>query len=74
MTDLERSLFDFVDAGSIITQYLGYASLLGSIPKDSDPLQFRATKCLGINDSHVAAIEIELDETLEEIQQAFNDG
>jgi len=67
-----EKLIDFVDAGSYITQHLGHAPLLDPVPEDADPLQFRAIKRLGIGDSHIAAIEIELDDSLEEMQQAFN--
>jgi len=66
-----EKLLDFVDAGSYITQHLGHAPLLDSVPEDVDPLQFRAIKRLGITDAHIAAIEIELDESLEEMKQAF---
>jgi len=66
-----EKLIDFVDAGSYITQQLGHEPLLDSLPLNADPLQFRAIKRLGINDSHIAAIEIELDDSLEEMQQAF---
>jgi len=66
-----EKLLDFVDAGSYITQHLGHAPLLDSAPKDTDPLQFRAIKRLGIGESHIAAIEIELDDSLEEMKQAF---
>jgi len=69
-----EKLIDFVDAGSFITQHLGHDPLLNSAPGGSDPRQLRAIKRLGISDSHIAAIEIELDETLEEIQQAFSAG
>ncbi|MDX8391957.1 MAG: HDOD domain-containing protein [Mariprofundaceae bacterium] len=67
-----EKLIDFVDAGNFITQHLGHDPLLDSVPEDSDPLQCRAIKRLGINDSHIAAIEIELDDTLSEMQQVFN--
>lgn len=66
-----EKLLDFVDAASYITQHLGHAPLLDSVPEDVDPLQFRAIKRLGITDAHIAAIEIELDESLEEMKQAF---
>ncbi|MDQ6987220.1 MAG: HDOD domain-containing protein [Mariprofundaceae bacterium] len=67
-----EKLIDFVDAGNFITQHLGHDPLLDSLPEDCDPLQLRAIKRLGISDSHIASIEIELDDTLNEIQQAFN--
>ena len=67
-----EKLIDFVDAGSFITQHLGHAPLLDSVPQDTDPLQYRAIKRLGVNEAHIAAIEIELDDSLEEMQQAFN--
>ncbi|MDQ6972745.1 MAG: HDOD domain-containing protein, partial [Mariprofundaceae bacterium] len=67
-----EKLIDFVDAGSFITQHLGHEPLLDSVPDDMDPLQSRAIKRLCIGESHIAAIEIELDESLEEMQQAFN--
>jgi len=67
-----EKLIDFVDAGSYITQHLGHEPLLDSVPANADPLQFRAIKRLGISDSHIAAIEIELDDSLDEMQQAFN--
>jgi len=69
-----EKLIDFVDAGSFISQSLGHEPLLDSMPGNSDPLQFPAIKRLGIRDSHIAAIEIELEEALEEMQQAFNGG
>ncbi|OIO70296.1 MAG: HDOD domain-containing protein [Zetaproteobacteria bacterium CG12_big_fil_rev_8_21_14_0_65_55_1124] len=67
-------LIDFVDAASYITQHLGHEPLLDAAPEDVDPLQCRAIKRLGISESHIAAIEIELDDSLEEMQQAFNGG
>lgn len=67
-----EKLLDFVDAGSYITQHLGHAPLLASVPEGADPLQFRAIRRLGIGEAHVAAIEIDLDEGLEEMQQAFS--
>ena len=66
-----EKLIDFVDAGSYITQHLGHEPLLDSLPVSADPLQYPAIKRLGITDSHIAAIEIELDDGLEEMQQAF---
>jgi len=66
-----EKLIDFVDAASFITQHLGHEPLLDSVPDGVDPLQFRAIRRLGIGESHIAAIEIELDDTLEEMQLAF---
>ncbi len=67
-------LIDFVDAGSYITQHLGHEPLLDHAPEHVDPLQCLAIKRLGVSESHVAAIEIELDDSLEEMQRAFNGG
>jgi len=67
-----EKLIDFVDAANFITQHLGHEPLLDSSPLDRDPLQCQAVKRLGIGESHIAAIEIELDDTLEEMRLAFN--
>lgn len=67
-----EKLIDFVDAASFITQHLGHEPLLDSSSEDKDPLQFHSVRRLGIGESHIAAIEIELDDTLEEMRLAFS--
>jgi len=66
-----EKLIDYVDAADFIVQHAGYMALLDTIEEDKDLMQFPAMKRLAINQTHIAAIEVELEDELADLKKIF---
>lgn len=65
-------LIDYVDAADFLVQRAGHAALLDAVSTDIDAMQFPPIMRLGIKPTHVAAIEVELEDALAELEAAFS--
>jgi len=66
-----EKLIDYVDAADFIVQHTGYRAMLDTLAEDKDPMQIPAVKRLGINQTHIAAIEVELEDELADLKEIF---
>lgn len=66
-----ESLIDLIDAADFMIQRSGYKVLFDAIGEGVEVEHFPPIQRLGISATHLAAVEVELEEGLGDLQQAF---
>ncbi|MDX8397899.1 MAG: HDOD domain-containing protein [Mariprofundaceae bacterium] len=64
-------LIDYIDAADFMVQRLGHKVLFDHIGEGIEVAHFPAMVRLGVTETHLAAVEVELEDDLEELQAAF---
>jgi len=67
-----ENIIDLIDAVQFLLNSMGYASPFDIIPEGIDALHYPPIKRLGISETHLAAVEIDLEDGFEELQELFN--
>lgn len=65
-------LIDYVDAADFLIQRDGYQVMFDALPDGIEILSFPAIIRLGASEIHIAAVEIELEDSIHEMQQALS--
>ncbi len=64
-------LIDYVDAADFLIQRNGYKVMFDALPKDIEISSFPPISRLGATEIHIAAVEVELEDSIREMQQAI---
>jgi len=67
-----ENLIDLIDAAQFLLNNMGYTSPFDTIPEGMDALHYPPIKRLGANETHLAAVEIELEDGFNELQDILN--
>lgn len=67
-----ENLIDLIDAAQFLLNSMGHASPFDTIPDGMDALHYPSIKRLGANETHLAAVEIELEDGFNELQEILN--
>ncbi|MDX8401906.1 MAG: HDOD domain-containing protein [Mariprofundaceae bacterium] len=67
-------IIDFVDAGAFIVQQLGFPAPFCNDDSNIDMASFPPIQRIGATDTHIAAVEIELEDAFQEIATALRGG
>ncbi|MDQ6997309.1 MAG: HDOD domain-containing protein [Mariprofundus sp.] len=67
-----ENLIDLIDAVQFMLADSDYKSPFDDIPEGVDALHYSPMQRLGINETHLAAVEVELEDGFEELQSIFN--
>lgn len=69
-----EKLIDYVDAACFLLQMAGHPAPFDDIPEGIEPLHHPPMKRLGITETHLAAVEVELEDGLAELESIFDSG
>jgi len=61
-----------IDASQFLLNTMGYANPFDPIPEGVDVLQYPPIKRLGLNDTHLVAIEVELEDNFAHVKDIFS--
>ncbi len=67
-----ESLIDLIDSVQFMLADTGHTPPFDEVPEGIDALNYPPMQRLGLNETHLAAVEIELEDGLEELQGIFN--
>jgi len=67
-----ENLIDLIDSVQFMLADTGHTSPFDEVPTGMDALHYPPMQRLGLNETHLAAVEIELEDGFEELQGIFN--